>query len=307
MKPLYNRLTISLIRGLTQTVPRSLHPPVAVVTAALFYAVLKGQRRGIRANLRVVTARDRVERLVFSTFYKYARNVTDSILVMHRPGPELQALIGSDSGTEHLDAALARGCGAIMVSPHLGSWELGGLKLAEGGYALNVLTYPEPDGHANLLREEVRRERGVRFIYVDRDSSSPLAVIEAVNALRRNEIVLIMGDRDGSSHSVQFQFFGRPVRMPVGAGFLATVTGAPVLPAFVVYERGRYRTVLEEPIYVEKARGTQRQALRGATEKILQVFERYISQYPDQWYNFYDYWGGARPAAGEPARRHADI
>ncbi len=56
----------------------------------------------------------------------------------------------------------------------------------------------------------MRTERGIGVIYVDRHDTSPLAVIEAVNALRRNEIICLIGDRDGSSNTVQLDFFGQP-------------------------------------------------------------------------------------------------
>ena len=92
------------------------------------------------------------------------------------------------------------------------------------------------------------RARGIRFIYVDRDDISPLAIIEAVNALRRNEVLALLGDRDGSSHTMELDFFGRPAAIPVGAAYLAMATGAPVIPVFVPLEGGRYTAVMEEPI-----------------------------------------------------------
>src|SRR6185369_8230479 len=121
---------------------------------------------GVRANLRVVTGRHRVERLVVATFYKYARNWCDVMLMMRLKGEELFALIGRRASSRPLDEAMARGNGAILISPHLGNWELGGLGLADLGYRINVLTFREPDEKVNELREAVRQERGIRFIYV---------------------------------------------------------------------------------------------------------------------------------------------
>ena len=132
---------------------------------------------------------------------------------------------------------------------------------------------------------------GSRFIYVDRDDTSPLAIIEAVNALRRNEVLALLGDRDGSSHTATFDFFGKPAQIPVGAAYLAMATGAPVIPVFVPLEGGRYSTLMEEPVYFSSGRADHERAIREGTERLLRVFERYIRKYPDQWYNFYDYWG----------------
>jgi Kdo2-lipid IVA lauroyltransferase/acyltransferase len=288
---LYSGINLFFIRLFTLLVPRFLHPPCAFVTGGLFYLFLGRQRRGVRKNLRVVTGRESVERRVLSTFYKYARNWTDILLMMRLRGPALFTLIGKRVGGEHLEDALARGNGVILVSLHLGNWELGGLGLADLGYTLNVLTFREEDEQVNELREEVRAARGIRFIYVDRNDTSPLAIIEAVNALRRNELLALLGDRDGSSHTITVDFFGQPTRIPVGAAYLAMASGAPVLPVFVPLETGRYTTVMEEPIWFAGGHAEHAEAIRAGTERLLRVFERYIGRYPDQWYNFYDYWG----------------
>lgn len=289
---LYSSLNLFFIRIFTILVPRLLHPPFAAFWGGLFYLLLAEKRQGIRSNIRTITGRRRVERLVFFTYYKFARNWCDVMLMMRWRGAKLQALIGRRSDGSPLDEALAAGNGAILISPHLGNWELGGLGLADLDYTLNVLTFREPDEKVNELREQVRLERGVHFIYVDRNDTSPLAVIEAVNALRRNEVLALLGERDGSSHTMTLDFFGRPAAIPVGAAYLAMASGAPVIPVFVPLEGNRYATLMEAPIYFSGGHGDHIRSIREGTERILRVFEKYIRRYPDQWYNFFDYWGG---------------
>jgi KDO2-lipid IV(A) lauroyltransferase len=288
---------------LTMLVPRALYPPFALFWGGLFYLLLPGKRRAVRANIRIITGRVKVERLVFGTFYKFARNWTDIMLMIRLSGHRLDALIGRSTSRRPLDDALAAGSGAILISPHLGNWELGGLGLAAKGYRINVLTFREPDDKVNDLREEVRRERGINFIYVDRDDASPLAIIEAATALRRNEVLALLGDRDGSSHTATFDLFGHPAKIPIGAAYLALATGAPVIPVFVPLEGGRYATIMEEPVYFNGERSNRGNAIREGTEKLLRVFEQYISAYPDQWYNFFEYWGRVK---GETERFHPE-
>lgn len=287
---LYSSINLFFIKLLTILVPRALHPPFALFWGGLFYCLLPKVRRSVRANIRTVTGRRDVEGLVFSTYYKFSRNWTDIMLMMRLRGERLFALIGREQGGETLDRVLGEGKGAIIISPHLGNWELGGLGLADRGYPLNVLTFREPDEKVNELREEVRGERGIRFIYVDREDTSPLAIVEAVNALRRNEVLALLGDRDGSSHTVSLDFFGRPAAIPLGAAYLALATGAPVIPVFVPLEGGRYATIMEEPIYFAGGHARHGSAIREGMEQVLRVFEKYIRTYPDQWYNFFDYW-----------------
>ncbi|MBI1921163.1 MAG: lysophospholipid acyltransferase family protein [Geobacter sp.] len=287
---LYSDTNLFFIKLFTILVPRALHPPFALFWGGLFYILMGENRRGVRENLRTVTGQTGVERLVFSTYYKYARNWADVLLMSRLEGEELESLIGRKTGGEHLEEALARGNGAILITPHFGNWELGGLALADRSVRVNVMTFPEPDEKVNQMRERVRSERGIGTIYVNRDDTSPLAIIEAVNALRRNEVVALLGERDGSSHTMDLDFFGRPTPIPVGAAYLALASGAPVIPVFIPLEGGRYSTVMEGPVYFQGSRGNHAAAVREGTGRILRVFEKYIRANPDQWYNFFPYW-----------------
>jgi KDO2-lipid IV(A) lauroyltransferase len=287
---LYSSLNLFLITLFTMAVPRWLHPPFTLFWGGLFCLILGEKRRAVRANLRVVIGRRDVGWLVLSTFLKYARNWCDVMLMMRLRGKRLQGLIGRRDDILLLDEILARGKGAILVSPHLGNWELGGLGLADLGYKVNVLTFREPDEKVNELREKVRRERGIGFIYVERNDSSPLAIIEAVNALRRNEVLALLGDRDGSSNTIAMEFFGRSAQIPVGAAHLSLASGAPVIPVFVPLENGRYSTLMGEAIYFQGGHGRHGEAIREGMGRLVKVFERYIGRYPDQWYNFFDFW-----------------
>lgn len=286
----YNGISMFFLNIFTILVPRRIVPPIAFAAGLVTYLLATRQRRGLRFNLRVVTGRKNVERLLISCLYKYCRNWTDVMLMLRLHGSRLQALIGRRSSQNALDEALAAGNGAILVSPHLGNWELGGLGLADLGYRLNVLTFREPDQKVNDLREKVRGERGIGIIYVDRDDTSPLAIIEAINALRRNEVLCLLGERDGSSNTIQLDFFGRSTPFPSGAAYLALASGAPVIPVFVPLEGDLYATLMEEPIYFRGGHGQHAQAIQNGMQRLAAVFEDYIRRYPDQWYNFFDFW-----------------
>jgi Kdo2-lipid IVA lauroyltransferase/acyltransferase len=291
---LYSNTNLFFIKLLTIFVPRALHAPFAFSWGLLFYLVLPKARRDLRKNLQVVTGSERVERLVISTFYKFSRNWCDNLLMMRLRGPMLLGLIGRWTTEKPLDDALAAGHGAILISIHLGNWELGGLGLAERGYPMNILTFREPDEKVNQQRETLRRERGINFIYVDREATSSLAMVEAVNALNRNEVLAILGDRDGSSHTISMEFFGRPTPIPVGAAYLALASGAPVIPVFVPLEGTHYAAVMEEPVFFRAEHGERERVILEGTRQVLGVFERYIRCYPDQWYNFFDYWAASK-------------
>jgi KDO2-lipid IV(A) lauroyltransferase len=290
----YSSINLSLIKLFTILVPRRLFPPFTMFWGGLFYLLLPSARRVVRSNLRVVTGRDDVEGLVILAFRNFALNWCDVMLMMRLKGKKLQDMIGRRSDSSPLDTALKAGTGAILVSPHLGNWELGGLGLADMGYKINVLTFREPDEKVNDIREAVRQDRGIRFIYVDRHDTSPMSIIEAVNALRRNEVLALLGERDGSSHTIRMNFFGKPTDIPVGPAYLALASGAPVIPVFVPLENGKYSTLMDEAIYFGGGYAQRSETILNGMKRLVTVFERTISQYPDQWYNFYDFFGVIR-------------
>ena len=127
-----------------------------------------------------------------------------------------------------------------------------------------------------------------------------MAILDAVKALRRNEIVAMLGDRIESQKTMVFDFFGRKTAFPIGVAILAMATGAPVLPVFVVMERNRkYRGIIEAPIYFNPSSREDREAvIREGMEKLIKKFEEYIEKYPDQWYNFYSYWNENKSGIG---------
>jgi KDO2-lipid IV(A) lauroyltransferase len=195
-------------------------------------------------------------------------------------------------GGNHMIEALQRGKGAICITPHLGNWEIGGLLFSFKKGRLNVLTLDERDLDTKSFREEMRRRRGIKNLYIDPRDNSPMAVIDAVKALRGNEIVAMLGDRVESQKTMVFDFFGKETPFPIGVAVLAMATDAPVLPVFVVLERNRkYRGIIETPIYFDIVSREDREAvIRKGMEKLIKKFEEYIEKYPDQWYNFHSYW-----------------
>ena len=200
--------------------------------------------------------------------------------------------VEEEAGEDYMMDALQSGRGAICITPHLGNWEIGGLLFSFKGGKLNVLTLDERDSNTKSFREEMRRRGEIRNLYIDPKDDSPMAILDAVKALRSNEIVAMLGDRIESQKTMVFNFFGRETPFPIGVAILAMATGAPVLPVFVVMERNRkYRGIIEAPIYFNTTSRENREVvIREGMGKLIQKFEEYIEKYPDQWYNFYSYW-----------------
>ena len=201
-------------------------------------------------------------------------------------------LLSARTGDERLVVAAREGKGAILLTAHVGNFELGGLFLTQLGLKVAAVYVPDPSPVIEQHREDARRMLGVRGLPID---TSPFAFLPVRKALEENVCVAIQGDRDVSGTGRRMPFFGRTASFPVGPFRLAQVSGAPVFPVFVLQEDdGRYCTVVEEAIRVPNARGEQGEAaVIAALAHFVATMERTIRAYPAQWYLFTRFWDDA--------------
>jgi KDO2-lipid IV(A) lauroyltransferase len=219
---------------------------------------------------------------VGETFANFGAFFAD-LLVLNRAEPaELRPYVGARVGDEHLDAAFAPGRGAILLTAHLGNWELGGRLLAcRGGIPRThvVLSAEEDAALEGHLRVNAR---DLRFV----TRRHPTSTLGLLAALRRGEAVAMQGDRPtGERGDRLVSFFGAPAAFPIGPFLLARAAGAPVIPAFCTMAAdGRYRIDVEAPIWVKPG-----EELAGL-ETTVAVLERAVRAHPTQWFNFFDVW-----------------
>jgi lauroyl/myristoyl acyltransferase len=199
-------------------------------------------------------------------------------------------LLAARSGDERLVEAHREGRGAILLTAHVGNFELGGLFLKQLGLKTYAVYAPDPSSVVEEHREGARRSLGVTGIPV---TSSPFAFVPILKALRENGVVAMQGDRDISGTGRRLPFFGKTASFPVGPFRLAEASGAPLFPVFILQEDdGRYRTVVEEPIRVARLRDKAEEdaALTAAMEIFVAVLSRTIRENPTQWYSFTRFW-----------------
>jgi KDO2-lipid IV(A) lauroyltransferase len=276
-------------------IPRPLQRFFTLSIGSLFYLLMPAARQGIKANLQVICkgrrSRREVAALARRTFQNYGQYLLDYMVMPGLTAKHKGRMVARELGQVHMVKALKRGRGVICITPHLGNWELGGLLLAFKGAELYVLTLDETDSQTKAFRERMRAQKGIRNIYISPDDPTPAAILEVVKVLKEKKVVAMLGDRPGNNNTIEVDFFGRKTPFPRGVATLAMTTGAAVLPVFVVLKGGRYWGVIERPIYFQSPSRKERDhGIRQGMDELAQVFERYIKEYPDQWYNFYPYW-----------------
>jgi len=276
-------------------IPRPIQRVFTRSIGTLFYLLMPKSRRGVQANLRVIGGStwgaQEIAGRARRTFQNYGQYLLDYMVMPGLTAEQKGRMVARELGQEHMVRALEQGKGVICITPHLGNWELGGLLLAFKGADLYVLTLDETDAKTKAFRERMRAQKGIKNIYINPEDPAPAAIIEVVKVLKEKKVVAMLGDRPGDNNTIEVDFFGRKTPFPMGVATLAMATGAAVLPVFVILKDGKYWGVIEEPIYFHSpSRKEREQGIRQGMGELAQVFERYIKEYPDQWYNFYPYW-----------------
>ena len=189
-------------------------------------------------------------------------------------------------GMHHIEKALAEGKGCITSSAHLSNWELGAAGLSiMGGKKLTVSVAMHRYGKINDLFMREREAVGLRVADMEKDAARVM-----MRALRRNEVIGVMGDRDPTHQGVMVQFQGRPCRFPQGPARLSLATGAPVVPAFCLRRSNdSFSMVFLPPIPIPEE-GTRDEKVVKMTQAFADIIAETIRVHPEQWAVFYPFW-----------------
>lgn len=236
--------------------------------------------RNLQANLRSAfpqCSTREVEELSKRIFRNFARNLVDYGRFHTITDEALDRLLPAVQHLHFLEASSAKGRGVILVTGHIGNWELGALFFGRHGYKINVVTIPEGSARIDSIRGAYRSRQNIRTIVVD---GSPFSSLEIVAALRRGEIVAMLVDRWEGTDAVPAKLFGADHRFPRGPFVLSRATGAPILPAYIVRDGSVYRGMIDPPFSMDAPED------EPGARRLSESLERMIRAYPDQWYNF---------------------
>lgn len=161
--------------------------------------------------------------------------------------------------------------GGIIVSAHLGNWELTLVYLSAIRLPINVIVRPPSDPFFAEYIENIRGKFGARLI------PKGVALRESIKCLRRGDLLTILVDQDEGPEGIFVPFMGRLASTPRGAFTLSLKYGVPLIPLFTWREKdGFHKVELKEPIYPER---TERELVLRITSMI----ERKILEVPSQW------------------------
>jgi KDO2-lipid IV(A) lauroyltransferase len=259
---------------------------LAVFVSDLHYFISKNDRVAVMNNLAVIFPDiDKKElsihaRGVFRNFGKY---LVDFFYLLKFDENFIRNKVLIE-GREYIDQALSRGKGAIIVSAHIGNWELGGVALASMGYPIFAIALPHKNKRVDNFFNQQREKRGLRVIPLGN------AAHRCLENLKNNKILGILGDRVFASHGIILNFFGKPTLIPKGPTTFSLTCDSPLIAGFILREKDNsFKFIFHKPIEYQPC-GNKNEDLKNITKNYLDIIEDYIRKYPEQWFMFREFW-----------------
>jgi predicted LPLAT superfamily acyltransferase len=191
----------------------------------------------------------------------------------------------------YIENAIKNGKGVILLSAHIGNFEIAGEILSERINAkVNVLMVERDSEKMKRLYENANKNRNVN---IKSKKKNPLEVaLEIKNALQNGEIVAALGDRYIDDNVSEIEFLGQKAKFPRGIFEIACITKTPIIPVFTIRQSaGVYKFSAKEPIEIcDTDRKRRKEFIYEAMCEYVRQVEKQAAQTPLQWYNFYRFW-----------------
>lgn len=220
---------------------------------------------------------------VYRNYYVFGQTLIDKIVVM--AGIPNRFTFHFD-GEENLHQMVAGGRGGILLSAHLGNWEVAGHLFTRLQTRINIVMF---DGEHQRIKDYLAGITGGRHVNVIvlKDDLSHIYAIH--DALSKQELVCMHADRfmEGNK-TADMRFLGETARFPIGPFLLASTFRVPVSLVFAFKETGRhYHLYATEPKVYQ---GAKQGGLEQSMQDFVTVMEEKVKLYPLQWFNYYDFW-----------------
>jgi phosphatidylinositol dimannoside acyltransferase len=281
-----------IVQSFVERLPRSWAYALAVVGARFAWWFSPLARPRLEYNLKVACPElqdnpDQLKRISWQNFRNHAKAYADLMMLPSMRVEAMRALL-QVKGLEHLDQARALGKGVLVVSCHMGSYEI--VSSIWSATLAPVSLFAEEVEPRALFEwyRDTRARLGVSVLTLDYGG-----IRKVLEALREQEMVITAIDRDITGTGYLMPFFGRLAPIPLGPAAIALRLGTPLLP--VCCYRLPDDTYMAEaaPLVNAKSTGNPRADQVRATQELLRQFEVFIQQHPEQWHVPHRIWPGS--------------
>lgn len=221
--------------------------------------------------------------IVRESLRNHLRNMLELMKYPQLDRQSIASLVHYD-GINHLNTALERGKGVILLTAHFGAKQFLQVALGLQGYTLNQINFHMNAEELTYIQKHISQRQRMNI-----EKQLPLNFIQAkgfmrpvFNCLKKNEVLIIAGDGIGLRRHMDmtyspFEFFRKKMLFPTNAAVLAERTGALIIPVFAIREKTRHRIVFKPPLKCHNGNNAE------LIKEYVQLLEKYVRQYPFLW------------------------
>jgi predicted LPLAT superfamily acyltransferase len=190
-------------------------------------------------------------------------------------------------GQEQMDELETHPEGFMLLSSHIGNYEIAGYSLKPKRKKFNALVFAGETATVMENRQRLLSQNNMSMILVKEDMSHLFALNAALD---NGEIVSMPGDRIfGSQKTVDCEFFGATAHFPMGGFALAVQKEVEVLTVFVMKEGMKTYHAFVCSIQCDRT-DNKREQIKKLAQAFATQLEEIVRRYPTQWFNYYDFW-----------------
>lgn len=272
MKHTFGALFFRLMFVLFKIIPRVWHEPLVGTMGAVYSYFPHAQRRGIRYNLSRLlgVSGEELDRLTYETFKNFALTLHDFFFP--------QGIHLDVPNREKLEKTRQEHGGVIVLTFHMGHWELGARAMRDWGWPVSAVHRP----YTNKLFKDMvesRRAEGMRFIAIGEKAANGIR-----DAVREGDMVAILGDQPYGEEGIPVNILGHNVLWPKGPVLLAVKEKKPIHIAVVVRTATRRYCAIISDALTPKSKS--RAEVDRLIKEVGQKFGMLLTQFPTQWYRF---------------------
>ena len=188
---------------------------------------------------------------------------------------------------EFIDRAARKEEGFVQLSAHIGNYEIAGYTLAVEGKRFNALVFAGEKASVMRNRSKMFTGTNISMIAIQPDMSH---LFEIDKALTDGGIVSMPADRiNGSKKCIELDFLGAKAKFPLGPFSVATMRGLDVLAVNVMKDSLTSYKIYVTPLLYDKG-ATRQEQIKQLSEAYVAELEKRVRQYPEQWYNYFEFW-----------------
>lgn len=221
--------------------------------------------------------------LIKKNIFIFGQTLIDKIALLAQVPTNLSF---EHEGINNIEDIVNAGKGGILLSAHLGNWEAAGHMLKRVDSKINIVMYDGEEQQMKEYMDQFESKRSFNVILIKDDLTH---IYEMSAALARNELICLHGDRfRPGNRTITRSFLGEDANFPAGPFILASKLKAPVSFVFALKETNLHYHYYSFPAKVYDGRG--KEGMEKMLEDYVEALENMLKKYPEQWFNYYDFW-----------------